>query len=493
MSAIDSGAEVVLDTVAPARGRPRSSSRVSARAIVLSATAAYAIVFVAAATLHFLAYQSAHFDLGTMTQAVWSTAHGHFLQMTDASGHNVMRFAYHVDPLLALLVPLWWIWPSGLMLVAFQAVAVASGSIPVYWLARKHLGSERSAAHVAFAYLLFPATQFNAFTISSGFHSVAVAVPLILFAIWYLDEQRVVPFAIFATLAITTKEEIGAAIGCLGLWYAVRHTKRLAGAVIFATGVAISLFDFLVVIPHYSTNGSNPFEYRYSQLGTTPTGVLHTVSTHPIALFHDVATAHKLLYLLLLLGPFLGFFLLEPLLFLGAVPDLAINLLSNQPDQTSVAYHWTAGVIPFTVAATIVGLGRLRRNPDGLTLGVLVAVTSIALFSPIYLGRGDLKAVLSPDPTHAAKASALKLIPPGVPVTASNQLGAYLSARRDAYTLPAVGRAQYAIFDSADPTYANPKAYRRLLSRLEHSRRWGEVFSAQGITVLRRTRIALRN
>jgi len=168
-------------------------------------------------------------------------------------------------------------------------------------------------------------------------------------------------------------------------------------------------------------------------------------------------------------------------------------LLSNQPDQTSVAYHWTAGVIPFTVAATIVGLGRLRRNPDGLTLGVLVAVASIALFSPIYLGRGDLKAVFSPSPTHTAKAAALDLIPAGVPVTASNQLGAYLSARRYTYTLPAVGRAEWAIFDVADPTYANQRVYRHLVSKLEGSPHWREVFSSHGITVLHRVGTGLRS
>ena len=61
----------------------------------------------------------------------------------------------------------------------------------MYWLARKHLRSERAAGHFAFAYLLFPATQFNALTITSGFHAVSMAVPLILFAI---------PFVVFAAI-----------------------------------------------------------------------------------------------------------------------------------------------------------------------------------------------------------------------------------------------------------------------------------------------------
>ena len=43
------------------------------------------------------------------------------------------------------------------MLLVAQAVAVALGALPVFWLARKHLGSERAALGFALAYLLYPA------------------------------------------------------------------------------------------------------------------------------------------------------------------------------------------------------------------------------------------------------------------------------------------------------------------------------------------------
>src|SRR5439155_26776164 len=118
-------------------------------------------------------------------QAVWSTSHGHFLEVTTLTGHQASRLGAHVDPFLALLAPFWLVWSSPVMLLVVQALGVSAGALPVYWLARKHLQSERAAAHFAFAYLLFPATQFNAFTLGTGFHSVSMAVPLILFAIWF--------------------------------------------------------------------------------------------------------------------------------------------------------------------------------------------------------------------------------------------------------------------------------------------------------------------
>jgi uncharacterized membrane protein len=460
---------------------------VVARRVVIAGTGVYAGLFAGAAVLHFLAFQSAHLDLGTMTQSVWSTAHGNFLEMTNEQGQNTMRFAYHVDPLLALLTPLWLVWPSGVMLVVFQAVAVASGALPVYWLARKHLCSVRAAAHFAFAYLLFPATQFNAFTIASGFHAVAIALPLILYAIWFLDENRLWAFAATAMVAVTTKEEIGAAIGCLGIWHAVRHRKRLAGALIFVAGAAITILNFTLVIPHYSPTGASPFEDRYTAVGTTPSGMLRTLIHDPVAYVHAVATGHKLVYLALLLLPFLALWSLEPFLLLGAVPDLVINLLSAKPEQTNIEFPHTAGIVPFVVAASIFGLARLRRDPDRVSLWILGATATIALaLSPITLGHRDLAVVISSSPTRDAKVAALRLVPDAVPVSASNQLGAYVAARRYSAIFPRIGAARWAIVDRADPTYGNEKRFLDALARIETSSNWQRVFSSHGIMVFRR-------
>ncbi len=188
-----------------------------ARRVVYGGAALYAVVFGVAVVLYYLSFQETRLDLGDMVQAIWSTAHGHLLEFTTPTGRQMSRLGAHVDPFLVLLVPLWWLVPSPLALLVLQALAVAAGALPVYWLTRKHLGSERAAAHMAVAYLLFPATQFNAFTPSDGFHPVSFALPLLMYAIWFLDENRLLPFAAFALVAATTKEEIPAAIGCLGI------------------------------------------------------------------------------------------------------------------------------------------------------------------------------------------------------------------------------------------------------------------------------------
>jgi uncharacterized membrane protein len=491
LAAVDSAAALNAQVRAPDRKSAEAASRsaATARRIVYGGTAVYALLFIAIATAHVESFRAGRADLGSMVQAVWSTAHGHFLETTTLAGRETTRLAGHVDPFLALLVPLWLIWSSPLMLLVVQAVAVASGALPVYWLARKHLGSERAAAHFAFAYLLFPATQFNALTISSGFHAVSIAVPLILYAIWFLDEERFVLFAVFALLAVSTKEEIGAAVACIGLWYAVRKGRRWVGAAIFLTGMAVSLVDFLVIIPHFSPSGIDPFAGRYGRVGSTPTGIVHKAVSDPVALLNAVATGHKLLYLVLLLGPFLGLWALEPLLFLGAIPDLAINLLSAKSDQTSIFYHWTAGIIPFTVAASVLGAARLKRDRDSTSLGVLISVALLCAVSPIYIAiaQGNVPAALPDNPVRQAKAHALSLIPTGVPVSASNEIATYVSARRYVYIFPVLGKAKWLIVDHRDKTYADRAGYRRTIRRIESRPEWTVVYASHAIDVLQET------
>ena len=119
--------------------------RPSARVLLAAAITAYAAGFAALSSLRHEAFITGRFDLGNMVQAVWSTAHGHPLEMTELHGDQISRLAAHVDPILVLFAPLWWIWPSPHMLLAVQAVVIALGAVPVFLLARKHLASPRAA------------------------------------------------------------------------------------------------------------------------------------------------------------------------------------------------------------------------------------------------------------------------------------------------------------------------------------------------------------
>lgn len=454
---------------------------VEGRRFVYGFSAVYAAIFVAAAATNYLLYLEPRLDLGDMVQAVWSTAHGHFLQTSTPNGVAISRLGAHFDPFLALLVPLWWIWSSPLVLLGAQAVAVASGALPVYWLARKHLSNGRVAAVFATAYLLYSPTQFNTFT-PIGIHAVSFATPLILYAIWFLDQDRLVPFAIFAALAATTKEEIAAAVGGLGIWYAVRRGRRRVGAAIFVLGTLLSVVSLELVIPHYAPSGASPFAGRYTGVGGTPGGMLHVAVTDPIAFLHQAVTLHKILFLVLVFAPFLGLWALEPVMLVGAVPDLAINLLSSKPEQTTIFYQYTAGIIPFVVAASVLGMARVRRQRFVPT--AMVAIFALlAVVSPLVYTADSLHVYSKQQRTAIRRA--LHIIPPKAPVSASLSLGGYVSTRREVANFPLIGQARWVIV-GRKMSVDSPRRYKRVVARLNASPRWKTAFHSSGVTVFER-------
>jgi uncharacterized membrane protein len=464
----------------------RRRAGVSARAVAYGATALYALVFACAAAAWHLAYQTARFDLGNMTQAVWSAAHGHLLEVTTLGGRQTVRLGVHADSFLALLAPLWRIWPSPVMLLVLQALAVSSGALPVFWLARKHLPSERAAAQFALAYLVFPATQWNAFTASGGFHAVSFAMPLMLYAIWFLDEDRLLPFAVVGLLAATTKEQMPLVVGCLGIWYGLSKRRPLVGGGLFLLGLTLTALNFFVVIPHFTPAGLHPFRDRYATVGGSPGGVLHTLLTNPGAVASDVASWHKLVYLVLLLVPFLGVWALSPALLIAAVPDLALNLLSTKPGQTTITFQYTASIVPCVLVASIFGAAKLKRHAERSSLYILAGTLSIAVISPFLFGPGHLREALPGNPVHRAKADALALVPSGVPVSASNHLGAQLSTRKRILMFPFVREARWVVVDANDETIADRKGYLGAIDTLGRDPHWRRLYSVRGVMVFHR-------
>ncbi|HZJ70146.1 MAG TPA: DUF2079 domain-containing protein [Planctomycetota bacterium] len=466
--------------------------RPTSRTLLWTAIGAYAAGFSALSILRHRAFSTGRFDLGNMVQAVWSTAHGHPLQITGLRGDQISRLGAHFDPILAAFAPLWLAWPSPDMLLVAQAVAVALGALPVFWLARKHLGSDRIALGFALAYLIYPPTQWLTL---NEFHPVALACPLLLYAIWFLDEGRLVPFAACAIVAATTKEEIALVVAGLGIWYALAHGRRWTGAAVAAAGVAAALIAIEVVIPHFNRAGTSSFFTRYSEVGSTPGGIVHTALTDPWKIVTTAATGRGLGYLAQLVLPLALLVVLAPLALIAVVPELAVNLLSAATTQTSIRFHYTAGLIPVLIAAAVFGAKRLPPRIPVATIVVVTALAANYLLGPAPLWRyfpgGEQHQAHAADVSEHDRiaARALRLIPPRAVVSATNSLGAHLSARRRILSFPYLQDAQWVAADETAPGYADrlaPLPTAVQLSWLRRNPEWRLVFERDGILIFHR-------
>lgn len=464
--------------------------------LVAGGVAAFAAAFGSLAVLRHRAFESGRFDLGNMVQAVWSTAEGRPLEVTNLQGEQVTRLASHVDPLLAAFAPLWLVWPSPSLLLVAQAVAVALGAVPVYWLARKHLRSEFAAVAFAFAYLLYPPVQWLTL---DDFHAVALACPLLLFAFWYLDEDRLSAFAAFAVPAALAKEEIGFVIAAMGVWYAISRRRLRTGAAIAALGTAWSVVAIGVVIPA-AGEGDSDFYGRYEDVGGSPTGVLETAVTDPGRILSTAFDERGVGYLAELLLPLAGFWLLAPAALLVAAPELAVNLLSSTRTQTSIHFHYTAGLVPGLVAASVLGAARVASKRPSLATPLGAVAVAAALVANYRLGAVPLWQQVPGAETLQADSyeltehdrvatRALRVIPADEPVSATNTLGAHLSERRRVFSFPLLAGARWVAVDERRPSLADrldPPGAQARIAAARRNPAWRVVFEEDGVLVLRR-------
>jgi uncharacterized membrane protein len=466
----------------------------------------WSAVLFAVVRSHHLAFRFPRYDLGNMVQAVWSTAHGRFLESTFGTGEQLPRLAAHVDPILALLTPLWILVPSPLTLAAAQIGACALGALPAFWLARRHLASETAAGLIALAYLSYP---WLAWTALDPIHPAVFAIPLFLYCIWFLDSERIIAFTVFAILAASTGELMGLPLAFLGLWYWLSKGHRRAGIAIAFAGAAWTLICIKLIVPAFWGEQSQFYRY-FETVGGSPEGVLRTTLTDPLTVFQAMTTDRDLLYLLALAVPLCGAFLLSPVLAAAAIPQLASNSLSTLGAHTDPRAHGVAGAIPFLVAASIYGLARLpsRRRLPAAAIVLAVSVGFSVLFGPWPANPVNRAPFVHQFPygkSPAAHVDALRdavaLVPAEAPVAATNHVGSHLSARRHFFSVPlGMEHAEWIVIDMLDPwmpfrpadtaapTWGsfNPARLEAFKRRVERSPDWQTVFARSGVYIFRR-------
>jgi uncharacterized membrane protein len=470
--------------------------RISPRQLLWASMVSFAITFSALSALRHRAFSTGRFDLGNMVQAVWSTAQGDVLEATSLSGEQFVRLGAHFDPILATFAPAWLLWPSPTMLLTAQAVLIALGALPVFWLARKHLQSDRAALGFALAYLLLPPLQWMTL---SEFHPVALATPLLLYAFWYLDEERLVAFAVFAGLAVLTKEHVALTVAVFGLWHAVSRRRLFPGLAISAAGVAVTAVAVGVVIPHFSPTGESSFYGRYGELGGSPGEVLRTLFTDPGEVAAELATRRDATYLFQLLLPLAALPFLAPLVLLGAAPEVGLNLLSATRTQTSIHFHYAAASLAALVPAAVLGAGWLVRiRPIRGRLALLVVLLSLGAnyaLGPIPVWQAFPGGEKLGTSAHRVNdhdriaARALELVPGDAVVSTSNSLGGHLSERRRVLSFPLLADAEWIALDETRPGNADriePLPYAAAIARLRRNNGWRLVFQQDGVLIFRR-------
>ncbi len=489
-------------------------SPITNRIILLTlAIILYVAVFGWLAMRQHAAFETGALDLGNYNQAMWNAAHGRGLALTTMPNFSLNRMGLHVEPILFLLVPLYWLFPSAVMLLWVQTVALGLAALPLFLIARRWLKSEWAAPAVAVAYLLLPATEaVNLF----DFHAVSLAPLFMLWALYFLeksvgmssvanDESRItnrvklIAVAIlFLILAMSTKEDISLHVFMVGVYLMVIRRKWALGGGIAALGIAWAAVAFGLVIPAFRTGGGqSAYVGFFPALGSTPLEIALSPLTRPALVWRLVTRPESLRALMMVTLPFGFLNLLGLPVFALAAPTLAITLLSNNPlQQQYETWHYAAPMLPFIALAAADGLKRIQNSKFKMHKSFyILSFTFFIVAMPGYhylRGYSPLaKPFRLPEVTahHRIGAEIAAQIPPDAPVVAQAELEPRVSQRRQVAIwqgeFPVT--ADYLFVDLFHPKFVNrDNAQVNFLGELVYDESWGFAAARDGYLLLKK-------
>ena len=431
--------------VAPIAVPATDPHRVVAAGIVL-----YALVFSFVAVTRHVTFQTHALDLGYYVQLTWNIARGHGPYVSLPEMH---AWGDHLSPIMYLFAPAFWVVPGAVVLLVAQSVALALGAVPVCALARRRVADARPAA--AFAVLSLRNPSLHGINVRD-FHPAAIAIPLLLAALYFAEVGRPGLFALAAAGAMLCREDASLPVAGLGAWLALAHGRRLWGAATAIVAIAVLVAEVRFVIPWFR---GEPYPHlaRYAQYGHSLGDIVLGLLRHPGRVVGTLLSAERLVYLGALFAPLAFLPLLAPADLIGAIPALAQNLLSSDPILHHHRTQYQSFVLPFVIAAAIGGYARLaRRSPGRWPVAVLVvaAIVSLALAARTVNNLAVVR--WRPSPEQRAASGVLGQVPRDAVVSAQDPYVPHLSLRSHVFVFPVgIERADHLVLNVASYPWRN--------------------------------------
>lgn len=447
------------------------------------------------------------YDLGIYDSLLWHTSHGDFLGCNYCKGGR--HYTSHFDPILVLLVPLYKVWPRAEMLLAFQAFWLGTGVFPLYLMAKRRLGNPWFGVMLAAIYVMYPALHgVNMF----DFHSLALAVPSFLWAIYFVDVGAKWRYWMIFGVMLLTREDMSLLL-CFVALYAIMKRRPVTGLLTIVLALSYLVFVKTVIMPDagllmQKDKDVSSFIYYYEQMIPYPEegmkGLIISFLTNPAfvikLLFHD----QKIFYFLALLVPllFLPVFggkkriiMLYGLVFIG---------LATRKYVYSLHFQYSTVLFPALLASMPDAIDRVSKSRIPAVLGLRARLLTWALMwtSVFATTLTSYKfGVLWPNDSFRAGWNRLdrtfdeedrerygvlremvSTIPPEASVCSPSGLGPHVSNREKATNWPWHNDADYLLLR----VEGMKKKHRRRLDRMLRRGEYRSVMKGMGLELFER-------
>jgi uncharacterized membrane protein len=294
-------------------------------------------------------------DISQLDCAYYMTFHGKFLWVFSM---NTSVFEAHAEPLMLMVLPFYYFVPSPKTLLFLQTLCITVAAIPIYLIGRKLLEHEAAGILMALAFLLNPSL------IGQNINQAQTAVfplPFLLFAFYFFQEKRLLPFCICLGIASLGKENIPLTALMFvpyALWKRRPWVWTVAAGLIPVSALALSLE---VIRPQFSQGRSYIALSYYPGFGNSLGDFVKTILTQPdkvaAALFTS-ANGPYVALMLMAVGVFLPFLAAE---IIFVVPEAVLNLLSSNTGMKVPVWLYNIYLGTFLIIASMYAIAKLSR------------------------------------------------------------------------------------------------------------------------------------
>jgi len=396
--------------------------------LVSAAISAYVIYFSYITVQIHRGIGTSAYDFGLYDQGIWLLSQGKTPFVT-LMGRNL--FGDHTSFILLLLVPLMWIFSSTSILFVVQSAVIASGAIPIYAYARKHLESDALGCLFSCTYLLYPTVSW---TNVENFHPDSFLGVFIAVALWAALSRKWRWYVVAVVLSLLVKEDVVLVVVPIGVWVTLRRDVRIGLATVIGS-IGAALFCFLVVIRGLTgTAFRNSWRIPFGGMG----GLVRTAFTSPVTLLRYLTSDGRCTYLWQILLPTGGVLFIAPSVALVGFTVLLSNIVSTFYYQYQIHYHYSLVVAPILVFGNIYAIGRLgnsARRKAALVVGVASIVSALVL-APVPFARNQIQKFPPSSPAVAAAHELFAQIPDDAVISVFHPLTAQLARRERIYAFP---------------------------------------------------------
>jgi uncharacterized membrane protein len=356
------------------------------------------ILYLISAIDQHLSFNTFSHDFSLFDDILYNTAHGRFM-VSSVLGYNFL--GEHFSPILSLLAPLHYIFPSPYLLIVLQPLALWSS---VFFLQRILRDEGLSTEVTNIACLIYLNNPVMISTLNYLFHMESF-LPLILLGMFQAYRSKSnARYWIFFILALMVKEDVGFYMFGFSIYVMIadrRYMTGLPGAMLSLLWV---LFVLKVGIPYFGGEAQYKYFARWGSWGGGPLGIALGFIGHPLKFIGKLmADPYLKLFGGLLFLPFFGRWIW---IMLG-IPWIITATGITQ--QAHLSLYYGMPLFAFTVIAAALGLKTngfrkvmSRRYAPALVALVIVVNVAHLRYLAIPSNRDKILNTLAAIPSDAA-------------------------------------------------------------------------------------------